>query len=206
MISLVLGIGMLFSNSVEDRYYVIVFSHQKNVGNRLPPPHSSHTWATFVKVNGDSIEEEKTISWGPEDNIIAVGREAVVGKNSNLKESLEFARSNGYVISHWGPYEISAEFYARGVERQRELESGKYLYKVLDAKTRHRNAINCIHAVSDIAGFLQTGTFRGESASRAVARHFQNRSGWVLDSNDDRHQWIIERLGVIKYRSTKKEL
>jgi hypothetical protein len=69
------------------------------------------------------------------------------------------------------------------------------LYKTVDLRFRHRGAVNCIHAVSDIDtdyGFLNVGLARGDAASYQVAQHLKR---WIIKP-EQIHPWVSEELGL----------
>jgi hypothetical protein len=190
----------------EDRYFMIVFASEGDGARQ------SHTFATFVKVseNGDlpdayrvseggdsradSQTESHTISWMPASlDIRLVGRPEP-GRNLNLAQSLDFARSIPARVTAWGPYRIEKELSERALGQIARLESGAVAYKVLDGRFRPASATNCIHAVSDIVGgeLLNTGTAYGEDASRMVVNHLRP---WIIDPGQT-HDWLAKRLNL----------
>ena len=147
------------------KYYVTYYSYDTN-------PHRvryTHTFAHFVKQTTTSTEEQ-TISWMPATlRITVLRRTPEQGVNLTLDQTLQLARSIGaQVISH-GPFEITPELYNRAAMQVKQLQSGQVAYKCLDRRFRGF-ASNCIHAVSDLGGFLDTGTQSGEAATVAVVR------------------------------------
>lgn len=180
---LVVGLGFLVpaagpafaAETFRGRYYVVVFGYQ-GPGNR---PIDSHTFASFY--DGDSLEngtaaEPPTISWLPATGVVRpVRREP--GHNFTLSQTVGLARMNSVQVRAFGPYEISRELYLRALTQIRYLESGAVLYKMINGPFSG-GAINCIHAVSDIVGPLDTGTQRGFAASASVVGHL---SRWMYD-------------------------
>lgn len=162
------------ARSLNGRYFMVVFGYQ-TIPNRAV---DSHTFAAFYE--GRDLEwgggrAPATISWLPATGIVRpLGRER--GRNFSLDETLAIARSRGYEVRAWGPYEITPSLYRAALGRIRVLESGRLLYKMIDGPFSPR-AVNCISAVSDIAGPLHTGTDWGFAASGRVAAHF---APWVM--------------------------
>ena len=133
-------------------------------------PHRSHVFAVFARTDrgpaGDTVQVV-TISWMPGDGRIALDR-SKPGRNYTLAETVQWAR--GIPTLQWGPYPITAELYLRAVTQARRLESGQVRYKALDRQLRPR-ACNCIHAVSDLGGPLDTGAAFGFRAAEKVVKH-----------------------------------
>lgn len=158
-------------------YYMVMFGSQTPENTAR----TSHTFATFVRMDDGELTEELTVSWlpapgyfGPEYRMPPVA--IVPGKNYTLDETIRFSPRRR--TSFWGPYEISAALYERAARRVAYLDRGVTSYKMMnlargrlrDAPLRNQpgGAINCIMAVSDIGGFLDTGTAWGVDASRRV--------------------------------------
>ncbi|MEZ4750865.1 MAG: hypothetical protein R3B54_09670 [Bdellovibrionota bacterium] len=154
-------------------YHALFFSYE---GANKNLPRKSHTFATFVKVEQRRASfdvESVTISWGPSNQKVrALRRRAQEGVNSSLISTVNDALRTGFLLDSWGPYEISKEIYDRAVIQEGRLKAGKIGYKVLDEKFRPF-ALNCIHAVSDIFGHLETGTLRGSDATKKVVNTFK---------------------------------
>jgi hypothetical protein len=178
---------------IQTRYYMCVFAYQTEP--RLP--RYSHTFATFVKSDGNSFEAH-TISWLPQSQAIRVLRRfSEPGANFGLKETLEIAAGVGARVYEWGPYEIEPELYQRALWQIDTLNSGRIMYKAVDANWRGNGASNCIHAVADIdtdRGSLDVGREYGAAASALVAEHL---SPWIIQP-DRLHLWVNEKLGIAK--------
>jgi hypothetical protein len=160
--------------------YVVVFGTQGNPDLAR----SSHTWATFILTRGGVVQDEETISWlpsegyfGPDGTMPVLAR--VPGTNYDLDQTLGFTRNRQRMS--WGPYEIDMGLYQRAVTRVAFLASGGTDYKMFVLLERVRapalydqpgGAINCIMALSDIDGYLDTGSSWGFSASSDVVGFF----------------------------------
>lgn len=144
---------------------------------------NSHTFATFVKVENGTITEEGTISWLPAPGYFMANftmplLRVVPGHNYTLDETVQL--SPGRRVHTFGPYQIEPELYRRAVNRMIFLSQGTTSYKMmmpfndsLRQPTLHNmpgGAINCIMAVSDLGGMLNTGTSWGDAASRQVVQ------------------------------------
>lgn len=160
--------------------YVITFSYQ-NAFNR---PNKSHTAATFFLVEADRVVDQVDISWLPQSNYF-VGRSGaevptlrqVPGANYALAQSFDFAERLGEALLRFGPYETTLSLFDRAKAQRRRLNSGAIDYKMLDRGSRPQG-LNCIHAVTDVAGFTSTGVLRGADASAFVIDHFA-RAGYL---------------------------
>lgn len=156
----------VFGGNYTGRYFMTVYGYE-GPGNR---PVDSHTFATFV--SGDEIERRgvverpATISWLPRTGVVVpIGVHP--GKNFSLAETLRIARTRGYTVRHFGPYEITYDLYERALDQINHLNSGAERYKMVAGPFGLRG-LNCIHAVSNIGGGLFTFTAHGFDASRAV--------------------------------------
>ena len=194
----VIGLILSASNAVaQDRYYAIVFASEGSPNQ----PRFSHVFATFVKVQekGPGLDvdlfETATVSWLPATlNIAPLRRTPEQGRNLDLLETLDWARTVNSRVVAWGPFEVRKELYDRAVSQVERLQRGAIGYKMLDVRFRGASASNCIHAVSDIADreLLITGTAFGEPAGRMVARHFQP---WITNTAVAPDS-LIDRLGI----------
>lgn len=158
----------------------------------------AHTFAIFVREEDDRLET-KTISWLPKSNDVCLFCPAETGRNFSLEESIEDPVNDGRKVTAWGPYLIKEELYRRASAQIDFLESGKILFKAIDAPQRfHRIATNCEHAVSDVdidSGYLHTGTKHGNSGTRAVTRHLRR---WMIPTQENL-SYLWKRLGLDKY-------
>jgi uncharacterized protein (TIGR03000 family) len=148
------------------KFYVTYYSYQSN-------PHKiryTHTFAHFVKTTPLGAEEQ-TISWMPASLRIAVlRRQPEPGVNLSLGETFQLAQSIGARVTNQGTFEITRDLYERAANQVKYLRSGQVQYKCVDSRFRGA-ASNCIHAVSDLGGYLDTGTQSGDAATAAVVRH-----------------------------------
>lgn len=189
--------------TTDSAYYMIVFGFQDG----LNQPRNSHTFATFVRAAGDAtagrVESQHTISWMPKDLDIFLLQRPEPGVNLTLAQSLQLAAPSNIRLRRSRVYEITPELYAKARERiaflERGAATGETRYTVLDGRWRGpttRNqpggASNCIHALSDIGGVLDTGTLRGFAASERVLDHL-----WpsVRAPGVD-HEWVAGALGI----------
>jgi hypothetical protein len=173
----------------EPKYYLCVYAFD-GVPRRA---RSSHTFATFIKASGDSVEAH-TISWLPRSEHIEVGRtQSEPGMNLDLHQTLRFALALSARVYEWGPYRIRPELYHRSLRQIEHLNSGCMHYKALDGAWRPDAASNCIHAVSDIdagAGYLTVDGAYGVAASARVVEHL---SHWMIQPGRE-HPSIREKL------------
>jgi hypothetical protein len=179
-------------SSSETVYYMAVFAYD----TEPRAAQSAHTFATFVKSNGRSIEAH-TISWLPRTNAVRLLRRPEPGVNLDLRETFKRANATQAQVHEWGPYQIKPELFTRALKQIDRLASGGVLYKALDNRGRPETVSNCIHAVSDVAmdnGLLETGTNFGVDASAMVVEHL---TPWIVDATK-RHPWINEKLGIGK--------
>jgi ABC-type phosphate/phosphonate transport system substrate-binding protein len=175
----------------EPEYYLSVFAFD-SVPRRS---RYSHTFATFIKSSGGSVEAH-TISWFPRSKHIEIARtQSEPGMNLDLDQTLSFARDLNARVYEWGPYRIRPELYERSLRQIERLNSGRVQYKVLDGAWRPDAASNCIHAVSDIDrddGYLTVDGAYGVAASARVVEHLRR---WMIQP-DREHASIQEKLGI----------
>lgn len=184
------------------RHFMIIYGFQ----NGINTPHGAHVFATFVELDASPSThdfarfEASTLSWLPveEDNRFLRLRPEP-GRNFTLTETLQLADSRRLSPMRWGPVEITGSLYLAAIDRIKFLETGAADYIVRDAFYRKAvyakasgGAINCIHAVSDLGGFIRTGFLHGFSAARRVSDHLQQ---FVITSPDN-NEWVATQLGV----------
>ncbi|NBQ52911.1 MAG: hypothetical protein EBU49_04955 [Proteobacteria bacterium] len=184
------------------RHFMIIYGFQDGINT----PHGSHVFATFVESDvspsGHDLArfEAHTLSWLPvmvDNRFLRLRPEP--GRNFSLDETLQLAESRELSLMRWGPFEITDSLYFGALDRIDFLESGAADYIAQD--TFYRNAvyvresggaINCIHAVSDLGGFIRTGLAHGFSAARRVYEHLQQ---FVVPSPDN-NEWVATLVGV----------
>ena len=175
------------------RYFMCVFAHE----TRPRGPRTSHTFATFVKLEGAKVDAQ-TISWLPKTGDIRVLRRfAEPGVNLDLKDSLDFAASIEAQVFEWGPFEIKPELYDRALKQIDRLNSGRIQYKAVDSGLRGEMASNCFHAVADIdtsRGFRSFGLTYGVDATAQVVDHL---TPWVIDPGKT-YPFVNDKLGLGK--------
>ncbi len=180
---------------VADSYFMVIYSAEK-----ANTPTRSHCFATFARVSqpdGSSDPpkiELHHINWfsvrghrcGATFGLVeGNGRptRAEPGANLTTRDALELVLDGNHRVSRWGPYEIERGLYEQAL-RQIDLLDGrvpgrKILYKAIDLGYREGaeiQALNCIHAVSDIVrkpSPLRTWTAYGDEAARRVVRHLR---------------------------------
>jgi len=153
------------------KYYAEFYSSQ---GARFNTARTSHTFVRFYKVVDGERTEVVDISWLPAGGYFSRGGRmplfrAVPGRNYSLEET--FAAVSGRQVFNHGKYEVSPDLFGAARDRKRELESGSHHYKMLDGRS-FPSGTNCIHAVSGILGYLNTGMRRGTGATSSVAGMF----------------------------------
>jgi hypothetical protein len=175
----------------EPEYYLSVFAFD-SVPRRAQ---YSHTFATFIKSSGGSVEAH-TLSWLPKNKHIEVARTgSEPGMNLDLHQTLNFARGLSAHVYEWGPYRIRPELYERSLRQIERLNSGRLQYKALDGAWRSDAASNCVHAVSDIDaddGYLTVDGAYGVAASARVVEHL---SRWMIQPGRE-YSSIHEKLGL----------
>jgi hypothetical protein len=175
----------------EPEYYLSIFAFD-TVPRRA---RYSHTFATFIKASGDSVEAH-TISWLPRSRRIEFARtQSEPGMNLDLQQTLRFARDLSARVYEWGPYRIRPGLYQRSLRQIERLRRGRIRYKALDGAWRPDAASNCIHAVSDIdagGGYLTVDGAYGAAASARVVEHL---SRWMVQPGRE-HPAIQDKLGL----------
>jgi hypothetical protein len=160
----------------QDSYFVVVFSYEGP--NGMMEPAATHTFATWVCMRDEQIVDRVVINWSPRDTFVEFFKE-VPGSNHTLKESVDFAIENDRKMSYW-VLRTDMTFFEEAKKQRDSLVT----YKALDRKTRPQ-AVNCIHAVSDTAGFLDTGTASGiEVGSRVTDFFIKQQKAWITSKSD----------------------
>jgi hypothetical protein len=145
-----------------DDYHVLVFSYQAKSGKIRPT--ETHTFATWVRSRNKEVLETVDISWCPREGEVRIIADKVPGKNKSLYQTLYDAK--GKIIIYY-TLRTDLSFFEAAKKQRDSLR----LYKSFDHKTRPE-AVNCIHACSDVAGYLETGTACGHQAAKLVTEHF----------------------------------
>lgn len=185
-------------------YYCIVFSHDS-----VPVPKAalSHSFATFIEVEGRSIKQTATINWGPKDEYRLFDGK-VEGMNRSMISGIETPlndKTNPKKVTAFGPYKITPETFQAAQAQITRLESGRYMYQVIDRVTPLDAAnaagigpgVNCIHAITDSIGNVATGKAYGVTASTAIVSYFRSK-GAIVDASEF-YLWIRSDLGLDKY-------
>jgi ABC-type phosphate/phosphonate transport system substrate-binding protein len=155
----------------------------------------SHTFATFIKSSGGSVEAQ-TLSWLPKNKHIDVARtQSEPGMNLDLHQTLHFARGLFARVYEWGPYRIRPELYERSLRQIERLNSGRIQYKALDGAWRPDAASNCVHAVSDVDADDVYLTVDGAYGVAASARVVEHLSRWMIQPGLE-YPSIHEKLGL----------
>jgi hypothetical protein len=180
----------------DELYYMLVFGAQRHVNQ----PKHAHTFATFVKATGtgpnlDTYQTEShTVSWVPESlHVNTFSLHPEPGSALDLDATLRWAQCERVHISMWGPFQTEKELYDRAVARIAFLQSGGLAYKLLDHRFRPCEAVDCIHALSDMdedRGLLETGTACGDRASYLVLLHLKR---WIIEPCQTQ-DWILDHV------------
>ncbi len=190
-----------------ERYFALVYGSQSTP----KVPKYTHTWATVVRTSAatetspGTILEHHTISWMPATLDIQTKRFAIEpGVNLGLVESLDVMFGFGERVSVWGPYEIRAGLYQKGVIQKTFMESGQMGYQCIDTIGEAASTglgCNCVHALSDAdarAGRAQYPlTKYGESASERIVGQLHLAD--VVQNPGATHDWILQDLGINHY-------
>lgn len=135
----------------QPQWYVIVWSCQNH--GLVVRPSCTHTWAVWARVQDGKIVDRVEINWGPRGH-------------QSCAHSVEDARARGYAIRRW-VLSTDAVFFEAARAQREALKS----YRALDRLSRPL-AVNCLHSVSDVAGYLDTGPLCGIAGGQAVVNHF----------------------------------
>lgn len=181
----------------DHNHFVIIFAYDAK--GILRKPAMSHVFALFYETTDGGLRKDFSISWCQVGSPLKPG--ITKGKNLEVKETLEYAAKNDLEVQMWGPYSIDEKFYKNAVLRYNDLSSGKYYYRTLDALNRtdlDRPAVNNIHAVSDVAGCIDTEGRFGKDAAKCIVEKFETNSVVSQQNNgrDTCHDEVIKKLGV----------
>lgn len=153
---------MLYSPA--DEYYVVIMAYQERAA-RLEPA-ETHTFADWVCVRENKIVDEVVINWGPKEDSARIATATVEGKHFTLKESFDHIAKENKNFRYWVLKSDKNMMDAARAQRDSLKE-----YKVFDRRTRP-SAVNCIHAISDVVGHLDTRTACGIEAGERIVRFF----------------------------------
>ena len=187
---LCLSTPTLQASPPSSRYFVILYSLE----NWRNAAAFSHTFAAFYRVDSNYVVYRADISWLPQPQYMPGFRPlrmpafgSFPGENLSVEETIRRGLFAERTVRSFGPFESSAALFELAVAREAQLQSGAVEYHGLDYFTRP-NAVNCVHAVSDIVGIFHTGLRRGPTASYGVAEHFLER-GYLFDLTP-RTEWL----------------
>ncbi len=192
------------------RWFLVIYAYQ----NEANDPAKSHVFASFIEADGPSVWQQKwtSISWIPAtfyiDHKLCFYHSTpekctpVDGTNYSTYDTLDFAEDDRRQLAVWGPYEITEDLFNLGVQRRAELDDDLYKYIVVDYGYRERGeAFNCMHAVSDIGGILETYGGPGDSGlgvwgftgGERVVRHYKDKwKKFILDPLDPAKFWFAQ--------------
>lgn len=143
-------------------------------------PKDTHSYAGFMAVDHSTgrVVERFAISWLPIDANVRAIDVVEPGRNFPLDETMNIALANHYQVTKLGPKEVTPRLFELARNQWGRLEratrDGSIGYLLLDGISRFapRPSVNCIHAVSDLAGVLRTGLKSGRSGSVAIDEYF----------------------------------
>ena len=219
MIWMLLGVLVLYptrsyadANSCDSvRHYFILFAGQ---GDILRPA-TAHVWATWVKAttlaDGTIQLDETTISFLPKTLRVrwwAIRPEP--GFNLGLHDTFQFMTPNRAIrtrISMWGPFEISAQRYAQGVQHKASLDTGNVQFRSIDYFDQHDDIEHCLHAITSAYPELDKLTKRvrwyGDRGTAPIAAKLQQAG--VVANCKIKHLWLIPALGLDRYPILQRE-
>lgn len=165
-----------------EEYHVVVMAYGTSAT-------ASHVFATWTRSLDKEVVEQVDISWCPVKRSARLIISEVPGKNKSLKETLKDAHKSQR-FSYW-LMKTDRSFYEAALRQKETLKR----YRFIDGSSRPKG-VNCIHAVSDVAGHLNTGSVVGIDAGKLVADHFVNLSK-AYPSDD---YWVLAKLSIHKSR------
>jgi hypothetical protein len=176
------------------RWFFVLYAYESPTND----PAQSHVFASYIEATGAGARDQRwtSISWIPatfyQDHKLCFyhgpGESCapVDGTSYSTRETLEFSAADHHRVAVWGPYEVTSELHRLGVERRADLDADRYRYIVVDYGYRERGeAFNCMHAVSDIGGVLESYGGYGDSGlgiwgipgGERVAAHYRDQWG-----------------------------
>jgi hypothetical protein len=203
VIRVVTLISLILCSYIHGRdYHCIIFSHD-SPGKKATPT-EGHTWAVFVEThNNGHIKNSFNISWGPaEPWRVLQGK--TEGKNDDFSTAIKQHTNNKRKICMWGPFDMPKSYFLKAQNRYHSLEAKRYKYQVFDHVSREDKkdpAINCIHSISDIGGYLNTGMMYGEKASQAVVDFLEEKQIFTRSSNT----LLLRELKLDQYPAIKQK-
>lgn len=179
-------------------HYVLVFAHQDTSAHQRPSLRSVHSFATWVRVENQVVEEAFTISWTGRGT--ELWRPPHAGRNLSLAETIAEARQKGYHVSMWGPYRVTPQAFQSARRQFERLVDGERTMRVRYAMLDHlawpmggTPSFHCVHALTDIAGErIRTGALCGVRASEFIVQEYSER-GLILGFESEA-EWIWEAI------------
>lgn len=154
-------------------YTAEFFSYQ----NAWNGPLQSHSALRLKKIVNGVVTDVVDISWLPCPGYFHGRRSrlpllrVVPGCSYSMEQTYSIAAQLGVRVSSHGIFGVSEALFEAGRARLNTLRSGLYAYKLLDRRSQSY-AINCIHAISGIYGYLNTGLSRGYGATQTLLNFF----------------------------------
>lgn len=176
------------------RYFLLLF------GSDAGPlrPGRTHTWATYVRAEGERVADSLTISWLPADLHVNPGRplKPEAGVNLGLHETLKWVRDGGQRVTLFGPYETDAARFAVAQTERDLLDGGRVSYRAASSPFGMPPGLaNCITAVGSVepavARRLPVRQF-GRRGTGKAARQIE-AGGEVRPADAD---WLLPALGL----------
>jgi hypothetical protein len=166
------GFGEIRPSGSAPRYFAEFYSYDSS-GNSI---RGSHTFARFYRVENGRVVDASEISWLPKWGYFGRGYRmpmggSVPGRNYSVQETLVIARRTGAKVRFHGRFETSPDLFLSAQQQKAKLESGSIRYRLVD-NFSYPQATNCIHAVTGVVGYLNTGTKHGQTATKAVVESF----------------------------------
>lgn len=179
---------------VPARFFLLLFGSD---AGKLRPGRT-HTWATYVKAEGERVVDQSTISWLPADRHINAGRplRPEAGVNLGLQATLRWVHDDKQKVTLFGPYETDAARFATAQTEAALLESGRVNYRAASSPSGMPPGLaNCITAVGSVepavARRLPMRQF-GRRGTAWAARQIES-AGEVKVADAD---WLLTVLGL----------
>lgn len=188
-----------------DRYYFILFAGSGDILR----PGTAHVWATWVRATtlpDRTIQlHETTISFLP--RTLRVRWWAACpepGFNLGLQETFQFMTPNRGLrtrLSMWGPFEISLERYAQGINHKQHLDTGVVSFRSIDCFDQNDTIEHCLHAVTsaypELDSLARRVRWYGDRGTAPIAAQLQKTG--VVENCKLTHNWLIPALGLNRY-------
>jgi hypothetical protein len=154
----------------------LISSDNNRTWNKKP-----HVFAVFLELDADGTRQrEFCISWLPESGDYSVLSGPVPGKNWDLKQTLSMTPPESRPVLIWGFQRVRAEFFENAWQLKKDLDRGRYKYKVVDWLRKDCRNCTSVLAELDPCKSFNVGLKAGHHAGKQLWNFYQDH---VISTN-----------------------